>query len=121
MIERRTAGPGEVVVEHFAVRDADRALEGGQVLGEALEHFQHRVLVGQEDVAPYRRVRRGDAGEVAEAAGRIFDDFALGASSRSDAVPTMVQAIRTAVGLRCLAVAGECCKILQAYRLEHEL
>ena len=47
-------------------------------LGKALEHLQHRLAIGQEHVAPHGRVRRGDAGEVAETTGGIFDDFRLG-------------------------------------------
>jgi hypothetical protein len=42
------------------------------------EHLQHRLLVVQEDVAPHGRVGGGDAGEVAEAAGRELDHLALG-------------------------------------------
>ena len=41
------------------------------------EHLQHRVLVVQEDVAPHGRVGGGDAGEVAEAAGRELDHLRL--------------------------------------------
>src|SRR3546814_8766396 len=68
-------------LEQFvALAPADRALQRGQILGEALEHLEHRLAIGEEHVAPHRRVRRGDAGEVAETAGRIFDDLALGRS-----------------------------------------
>src|SRR5688500_4999836 len=63
------AGAGEQVEQALAVAPADRALERGQILREALEHLQHRFLVGEEDVAPHRGVRGGDAGEIAEAAG----------------------------------------------------
>src|SRR3546814_6701733 len=62
------------VEQRIAVVPADRALQRRHILGEALQHLQHRFLVGQEDVAPHRRVRRGDPGEVAKAAGRIFDE-----------------------------------------------
>ena len=46
-----------------------------EVLVEAAEHFQHRVLVGEEDVAPHGRVGGGDAGEVAKAAGGELQHF----------------------------------------------
>src|SRR3546814_1829970 len=54
------------VEQRIAVVPADRALQRRHVLGEALQHLQHRFLVGQEDVAPHRRVRRGDPGRSEE-------------------------------------------------------
>ena len=49
----------------------------GQILVEAPQHLQHRFAVVQEDVAPHGRIGGGDAGEIAKAAGGIFDHFAL--------------------------------------------
>ena len=50
------AGAGEQVEQRVAVAPADRALQRGQILGEALEHLEHRLPVGEEHVAPHRRV-----------------------------------------------------------------
>src|SRR3546814_12607141 len=77
------AGAGEQLEQFVALAPADRALQRGQILGEALEHLEHRLAIGEEHVAPHRRVRRGDAGEVAETAGRTFDDLALGQDRKS--------------------------------------
>ena len=63
--------------KRLAVAAADRALQGGQVLAEALQQFQHRLAVGEKDVAPHHRVGGRDPGEVAEAAGGIGDDLGL--------------------------------------------
>src|SRR5262245_29782757 len=38
-------GLGEQVLELLALAPADRALQGGQVLGEAAEHLQHRFAI----------------------------------------------------------------------------
>ena len=46
-----------------------------QVFVEGAEHFQHGVFVGEEHVAPHGRIGRGDAGEIAKAAGREFEHF----------------------------------------------
>ena len=51
--------------------------KAGEVFGEAAQDFEHRLLVVHEDVAPHGRVGGGDAGEVAEARGREFDDLFL--------------------------------------------
>ena len=64
--------------ELVALAPADGALQGGQVLGEAAEHLQHRLAVVEEDVAPHDGIGGGDAGEVAEAAGGELDHLALG-------------------------------------------
>ena len=50
--------------------DAHRPRQRRKVLAEAAEHLQHGILVGEEHVAPHRRVRRRDPCEVAESAGR---------------------------------------------------
>ena len=55
------AGAGELVEQCVAIAHADCALQRGQVLGKALEHFEHRVLVGKEHIAPRRRVSQGGA------------------------------------------------------------
>ncbi len=47
----------------------------GQILGEALQHLEDGLAVAEKHVAPHHRIRGGDAGEVAEAAGREFDDL----------------------------------------------
>ena len=49
-----------------------------QILIEAAQHFQHRIAVVEEDVAPHGGIGGGDAGEIAKAAGGIFDHFAFG-------------------------------------------
>ncbi len=61
----------------IAVARLDRLAHALEVGEEAVEHLEHGVAVVEEHVAPHRRVARGDAGEVAEAAGRILDHFAL--------------------------------------------
>src|SRR6266851_6178949 len=50
------AGAGEMRKQRLAVAAADRARQLGEVLVEGAEHFQDRVLVGQEHVAPHDRV-----------------------------------------------------------------
>src|SRR5579862_4330624 len=72
------AGAGEEVEQRVAVAPADRALKRAQILAETAQHFEHRLLVVQEHVAPHRGIRRRDAREIAEAAGRVFDHLALG-------------------------------------------
>ena len=78
MPRRICARVREQLEQRVAVAVADRPLQRRQVLGEAAEHLQHRLLVVEEDVAPHRRVGRGDAGEIAEAAGRVLDHLAVG-------------------------------------------
>src|SRR5438128_11862917 len=67
----------EQVVEGVAVAVADGALQGGEVLAEAAEHLQHRVLVVEEDVAPHDGVGGGDAREIAKTAGRELDNLGV--------------------------------------------
>src|SRR5438034_3605534 len=43
----------EQLVQRVAVAEADGALQRGEVLAEAAEHLQHRLLVVEEDVAPH--------------------------------------------------------------------
>ena len=62
----------EMLEQRVAVALADRLGQRRHVLVEAAEHFQHRVLVGEEHVAPHGRIGGGDAGEIAEAAGGEF-------------------------------------------------
>ena len=69
------AGARELLEQGVAVAVADRLGQRRDVLVEAAEHFQHRVLVGEEHVAPHGRVGGGDAGEIAEAAGGKFQHF----------------------------------------------
>src|SRR3546814_5427404 len=59
------AGAGERLEQFVALAPADRALQRGQTLGEALEHPEHRLALGEEHLAPHRRVRRRAPGEVA--------------------------------------------------------
>jgi hypothetical protein len=72
------ARAGEHVEQLFAVAPADRPLQRGEVLGEARQHLEDGVLVVQADVAPHGRVGGGEAREIAEAGGGIFDHFRLG-------------------------------------------
>src|ERR1700739_4270419 len=66
------AGTGEVLEQRLAVAAPDRARQLGQILVEGAEHFKHRILVGQEYVAPHDRIGARDAGEVAKTARREF-------------------------------------------------
>src|SRR5258708_10131799 len=50
------AGAGEMLEQCLAVTAAAGAREVREVLAEGAEHFQHRLLVGEEDVAPHDRV-----------------------------------------------------------------
>ena len=61
--------------QRVAVAAANGARELRQILVEGAEHLQYRVLVGEEHVAPHGRVRRGDTGEIAKAAGGEFQHF----------------------------------------------
>src|ERR1700730_18561310 len=56
------ASAREKLEQRFALAGTDRARQLGQILVEGAEHFQHSVLVGQEDIAPHDRVGGGDAG-----------------------------------------------------------
>jgi hypothetical protein len=67
------AGAGEMVEQRFAVAATDRARQLGKILVEGAEHFQHRLLVGEEHVAPHRGIGGGDAGEITKTAGREFN------------------------------------------------
>ena len=49
-------------------------LQIGQIFGEALQHFQHRLVIIDEDVAPHNRIRRRNPREVTEAGGGKPDD-----------------------------------------------
>src|ERR1700744_2138424 len=71
------AGAGEMLVQGLAVAAPDRTGEFCEILVESAEHIEHRVLVGQEHVAPHRRVGCGDAREVAKAAGGKLQHFGL--------------------------------------------
>ena len=64
--------------QSLAVAAPDRAGQLRQIFLEGAEHFQHAVLVGEEHVAPHRRIGRRDAGEIAEAAGGEFQHFRAG-------------------------------------------
>ena len=72
------AGAREVLEQGVAVAAADGAGELRQVFLEFAQHLQHGVLVVQEHVAPHGRIGRGDAGEVAKAAGGELQHFGLG-------------------------------------------
>src|SRR5205814_10269628 len=72
------AGAGEPVEQRVAVAVADRLLERIEVAEESSEHVEHGLAVRQEDVAPHRRVGRGDAREIAKSAGRTFAHLAFG-------------------------------------------
>ena len=67
------AGAGEMREQRLAVAAADGAGELRQIFVEGAEHFQHRVLVGEEHVPPHGRIGRGDAGKIAKAAGGEFE------------------------------------------------
>src|ERR1700682_1249580 len=72
------AALGEDVIQRVGVAVAHGARQGREILVEAAEHFQHRLFVVYENVAPHGRIGRGNAGEIAKAAGGIFQDFRLG-------------------------------------------
>src|ERR1700680_941407 len=72
------AGAGKMLEPRLAVAAADRAGELGEVLVEGAEHFQHRILVGEEYVAPHDRIGGRDAGEVAKTAGGELHHFRRG-------------------------------------------
>src|SRR6476661_6574183 len=59
-------GAGEMIEQGFSVPAPDGPGQLGQILVEGSEHFQHGIFVAQEHVTPHGRVRRRDAGEVAE-------------------------------------------------------
>ena len=63
------AGADEMLEQCIAVALADRLGQRRNVFVEAAEHFQHRVLVGEKDVAPHGRIGGGNAREIAETAG----------------------------------------------------
>ena len=65
----------EMIEQGLAVAAADRARQLREVFVEGAEHFQHRVLVGEEHVPPHGRIGRRDAGEIAKAAGGKFEHF----------------------------------------------
>src|SRR5260221_629744 len=60
----------ELLEQGLTIAAADGARQRGQIFVEASEHFQHCLLVSKKNVAPHRRIRSRDAGEVAEATGR---------------------------------------------------
>ncbi len=68
----------DFVFDVGAVTPADRAGHGLSVFGETGEHFEDRVLIGLENVAPHFGVGGGDAGEVAEAGGGELQDLLAG-------------------------------------------
>ncbi len=72
------AGAAEQVEHRFPVARADRLAHEGEIGEEAVHHFQHRLAVVQEHVAPHGRIAGGDAGEIAEAPGGELDHFAAG-------------------------------------------
>ena len=61
-----------------AVALPDCPLQREQFFCKSPEDFQCRILVVQEHIAPHRRVRGRDAGEVAETGCGILDDFTVG-------------------------------------------
>src|SRR5205814_5586834 len=66
---------GKARFERVGFAPADRALQRRQILGEALHDFEHRLAIGEKDVAPHDRIGGGDAREIAKAAGGKRDDF----------------------------------------------
>ncbi len=87
--------------QRFAVAVADRFGQQGNVLVEAAEHFEHRILVGEEHVAPHGRIGSGDAGKIAEAAGGEFQYF------RARHAPQFVGRADDRVGNQMRQVAGD--------------
>ncbi len=69
--------PGEQRFHRRPVADPHRALQPAQVLEEPPQHLQHRVTVGEEDVAPHHRIGRCDTGEVAETGSGELDHLGL--------------------------------------------
>src|SRR5260370_33565218 len=71
-------GARKMLEQRLAVAAADRAGELGEILVEGAEHFKHRVLVGEEYVAPHDRVGGCDTGEIAKPAGGELHHFRRG-------------------------------------------
>src|SRR5438046_2296953 len=69
------AGSGKMLEQSFAIAAADRARQLRQIFIECAEHFQYRVLVGEKYVAPHCRIGRGNAREIAKAAGGKLEHF----------------------------------------------
>ena len=65
----------EVREQGFAVAAANGAGQLRKVFIEGAQHLQHRVLVGEEDIAPHGWIGCGDASEIAETAGGEFEHF----------------------------------------------
>ena len=61
------AGHAQQLLQRRAVAGQHHLLQRVERLAEALRLLQHLFAVGQQDVAPHRRVAGGDAGEVAKA------------------------------------------------------
>ena len=80
----------EMLEQRVAVAVADGARQRSDVLIEAAEHLQHRILVGEEDVAPHGRIGGRDAGEIAKTAGGELQHFGSRHLRKFVAVPTMV-------------------------------
>ena len=66
------AGADEMLEQRVAVALADRLGQCRNVLVEAAEHFENRILVGEKDVAPHGRIGGGNTREIAETAGGEF-------------------------------------------------
>ena len=84
------AGAREVLKQRVAVAAADGAGQLRQVFTKGAEHFQHRILVGEEHVTPHRRIGGGDAGEIAETPAENLSTSERVTSASSSAVPTIV-------------------------------
>src|SRR5450759_3103576 len=70
-----SARPGKYFFQSCRVAIPQQALHLGQLALIAGEFLQQGLAVGDTDVAPHFRVTGGDAGEIAEAAGRVLEQL----------------------------------------------
>src|SRR5262245_59526170 len=67
----------EQVKQLVGLAPADSALQVEQVFLEALQYLEHGLAIIHEYIAPHRWIGGGDARDVAEPAGGVFQHFAV--------------------------------------------